>query len=67
MKKLNLNLNLKLKIKKRKKYKKRIKSVNEGETDKLLIRDRKVINDPMYPPERRVPRHIYPKEYIKSK
>lgn len=53
--------------KKEKKYKKRIKSVNEGETDKLLIRDRKVINDPMYPPERRVPRHIYPKEYIKSK
>ena len=49
---------LKIKIKKKKK---------KNNRDKLIIRDRKVINDPIHPPERRVPRHIYPKEYVQSK
>lgn len=33
--------------------------------DDLRGRDYKVINDPIHPPERRLPRHIYPKVDIK--
>ena len=32
----------------------------------LINRDRRVINDPIIPPERRVPRHIYPSVNIKN-